>query len=85
MNKVNYRNYEYIISKNINLVYTIASRFDTSTVNEDRIIQAGMLGLLRAAIRFNVSQNDEFSKYAVSYILLDIKKELNKEKSEYRI
>lgn len=84
MNKINYRNYEYVIVNNIHLVYKIASRFNVNTDNEKMIIDAGMIGLLEAAVKFDISKKDDFSKFAVRYILKAIKKEFRKEKIEYR-
>ncbi len=82
MNQIYYNNYEYIINEHIGLVYTIASRFKVSAFDRDDLIQAGLMGLITAASRFDIQKGYKFSTFAVPYILGSIKKELRSIKPE---
>ncbi|WP_432020992.1 SigB/SigF/SigG family RNA polymerase sigma factor [Streptomyces sp. 1222.5] len=71
--------YEYVrrtlIEVNISLVRFTASRFRgrISTERED-IIQAGMIGLIKAVDRFDTSRKTEFTSFAIPYIVGEIKR-----------
>lgn len=80
MSKINYRNYEYIVLKNIPIVYRIVSKFDIDNIVEQRLIDAGIQGLVRAAIIFDSIKQENFEQFAVEYILNDIRKEIRKQK-----
>jgi RNA polymerase sporulation-specific sigma factor len=77
MKKINYCNYEYIINDNIGLVYNAANRFKLSNFERDDLIQAGLMGLFRAAQRFDVTKGYTFSTYAMPFIIGEIKKEFH--------
>lgn len=76
MNKPHKLPCEKVIEENIGLVKKIVSRFNVSDFNKDDLIQAGLIGLWKAAYHFNESLGYKFSTYAVKYILGEIKKEL---------
>lgn len=63
------------IEKNIGLVKTILKRFNVSAFDYDDLMQAGLIGLWKAAYNFDESKGFEFSSYAVPYIIGEIKKE----------
>jgi RNA polymerase sporulation-specific sigma factor len=55
---------ELIISKNKDLVYSIAARFKNSNHDFKDIVQVGFTGLLVAVNRFDVKQKNKFSTFA---------------------
>lgn len=63
------------IEKNIGLVKTILKRFNVSAFDYDDLMQAGLIGLWKAAYNFDESKGFKFSSYAVPYIMGEIKKE----------
>ena len=58
---------------NIGLVYACAKRFIGRGIEYDDIIQAGCLGLTKAAKAFDETKGTQFSTYAVPVILGEIK------------
>lgn len=77
MHQENLNSYEYLVKKHQGLVYHIVNRFNVSSFDRDDLIQAGMMGLLEAIKRYDISYNTKFSTYAIPYILGNIKKEYN--------
>lgn len=69
---------EKVIEENIGLVKKIVARFNVSKIDKDDLIQAGLIGLWRAAYNYDDTKNVKFSTYAVKYILGEIKDELKK-------
>lgn len=67
---------EKVIEENIGLVKTIVSRFNVSNYLKEDLIQAGLIGLWRAAYNYNENLGVKFSTYSVKYILGEIKEEL---------
>lgn len=63
-----------LIEENMGLVLSIAKRFYTRGYDADEINQLGTIGLLRAIEKFDVTQNVQFSTYAVPLILGEIKR-----------
>lgn len=63
-----------LIKENMGLVLSIAKRFYSRGYDADEINQLGTIGLLRAIEKFDISQNVEFSTYAVPLILGEIKR-----------
>ena len=59
---------------NFGLVHTCAKRFRGKGIEYDDLFQAGCLGLVKAAERFDESLGYRFSTYAVPVILGEIKK-----------
>ena len=75
----NISSYEYLIRENQGLVYHIVKRFNVSSFDRDDLIQAGMMGLLDAAKRYDVNRDTTFSTYAIPYIIGSVKKEFSKQ------
>lgn len=65
---------EDFIEKNFGLVHTCAKRFKGKGIEYDDLFQAGCLGLIKAAERFDEGLGYRFSTYAVPVILGEIKK-----------
>lgn len=71
------------IEDNVNLVYYLVRRYYPAFSRDDDIIQCGMVGLCKAAEKWNGSS--KFSYYAKKWILGEINQELrsrNKHKVE---
>ncbi len=62
------------IEQNLGLVHTCAKRFKGKGIDYDDLFQAGCLGLIKAADRFDRELGYRFSTYAVPVILGEIKK-----------
>ena len=75
MHLENLNSYEYLVKKHQGLVYHLVNKFHVSSFDRDDLIQAGMLGLLEAIKKYDISYNTKFSTFAVPYILGNIKKE----------
>lgn len=76
MNKPHKLPCEKVIEDNIGLVKTIVSRFNVSKFDKDDLMQAGLIGLWKAAYHYNEEMGVKFSTYSVKYILGEIKNEL---------
>lgn len=63
-----------IIESNFGLVHACANRFKGRGVEYDDLFQAGCVGLIKAADRFDESKGFSFSTYAVPVILGEIKR-----------
>lgn len=62
------------VEKNLGLVHSCAGKFRGRGVEYDDLFQAGCVGLVKAADRFDESLGFSFSTYAVPVILGEIKK-----------
>ncbi len=62
------------ISANTGLVHACAHRFQNRGIDYDDLFQAGCIGLIKAADRFDESRGLQFSTYAVPVILGEIKR-----------
>lgn len=78
MDKVNTNQYSFLVENNKRLVYKIARRFKTNPFDFDDLVQAGLMGLYKAARRFDVTKGFKFSTYATHFILGAIKDEIAK-------
>ena len=65
---------EKVIEENIGLVKAIVARFNVSKYDKDDLIQAGLIGLWRAAYNYKEEFNVKFSTYAVPMIIGEIKR-----------
>ena len=63
-----------MIENNIGLAHLCARRFSGKGVEYDDLFQAGCLGLIKAAERFDESRGLKFSTYAVPVILGEIRR-----------
>lgn len=64
---------EYI-KGNLRLVLSIIQRFSGSNENVDDLFQIGCIGLMKAIDNFDLSQNVQFSTYAVPMIIGEIRR-----------
>ena len=59
---------EYIVERNLGLVYSMISRFTSSNIDEDDLLSYAMFGLTRAVDRFDPWRGFKFSTYACNVI-----------------
>lgn len=62
------------IYANLRLVLSIVQKFNNRGENVDDIFQIGVVGLLKSIDNFDISQNVQFSTYAVPMIIGEIKR-----------
>lgn len=62
-----------LIEMNMSLVHFAARRFNRPWDQED-VIQSGMIGLIKAIDRFDLSRETEFTSFAIPYIVGEIKR-----------
>lgn len=72
---------EQLITNNIPLVYHIVRKDYPSYSNDEDIISCGMVGLCTAANKFDPTKGS-FSSYARKFIHGEIRRELEKRKSD---
>lgn len=65
---------ETLVSGNLGLVHTCAGRFRGKGIEYDDLYQAGCMGLVKAAERFDATRGFCFSTYAVPVIIGEIKR-----------
>ncbi len=65
---------ELLIEKNLGLVHAVVSRFLGRGVERDDLFQIGVIGLMKAIDRFDLSYEVKFSTYAVPLITGEIKR-----------
>lgn len=63
-----------IVENNLGLVHACANRFKGRGVEYDDLFQAGCIGLIKAADKFDETRGFSFSTYAVPVILGEIKR-----------
>ncbi|MBC9727926.1 RNA polymerase sigma factor SigF [Streptomyces sp. TRM68367] len=63
-----------LIEMNMSLVRFAAGRFRTRGHDMEDIVQTGMIGLIKAIDRFELSREVEFTTFALPYILGEIKR-----------
>ncbi|WP_426362318.1 RNA polymerase sigma factor SigF [Streptomyces sp. E-08] len=63
-----------LIEMNMTLVRYAAGRFRARTDEMEDIVQVGMVGLIKAIDRFDLSREVEFTTFAVPYIVGEIKR-----------
>lgn len=62
------------INANLRLVLSLVRKFNNRGENIDDIFQVGVVGLIKAIDNFDISQNVQFSTYAVPMIIGEIKR-----------
>lgn len=67
---------EKFINGNLRLVLSIIKRFYARGENADDLFQVGCIGLIKAMDNFDLSQNCQFSTYAVPMIIGEVKRYL---------
>ena len=65
---------EQVIENNLGLVHSCAHRFKGRGIEYDDLIQAGCMGLIKAADAFDTQRGVKFSTYAVPVILGEMKR-----------
>ena len=72
------------IESNLRLVLSIVKKFNNRGENVDDIFQVGVVGLIKAIDNFDITQEVQFSTYAVPMILGEIKRYL-RDNSAFRV
>ena len=67
---------EKFIHGNLRLVLSVIKRFNNRGENVDDLFQVGCIGLIKAIDNFDLSQNVQFSTYAVPMIIGEIRRYL---------
>ena len=67
---------EKFIHGNLRLVLSVIQRFSNRGENSDDLFQVGCVGLIKAIDNFDLSQNEQFSTYAVPMIIGEIRRYL---------
>ena len=67
-----------LVEDNMGLVYHIVNRYYPTFINNEDVIQSGMLGLCQAADTFDESKGVAFSSYACKCISTEIIKEFER-------
>lgn len=67
---------ETFVRGNLRLVLSIIQRFSNRGENPDDLFQVGCIGLIKAIDNFDLSQNVQFSTYAVPMIIGEIRRYL---------
>ncbi|MBR5227034.1 MAG: SigB/SigF/SigG family RNA polymerase sigma factor [Clostridia bacterium] len=62
------------INANLRLVLSLVRKFNSRGENVDDIFQVGVVGLIKAIDNFDITQNVQFSTYAVPMIIGEIKR-----------
>ena len=76
---------ETFIKGNLRLVLSIVQRFSQSGENLDDLFQIGCIGMIKAIDNFDISQNVQFSTYAVPMIMGEIKRYLRDSTNPIRV
>lgn len=75
---------EFFIYANLRLVLSLVQKFNNRGENVDDIFQIGVIGLIKSIDNFDISQNVQFSTYAVPMIIGEIKRYL-RDNSAFRV
>ena len=67
---------EIFVNGNLRLVLSVIQRFNNRGENPDDLFQVGCIGLIKAIDNFDLSQNVQFSTYAVPMIIGEIRRYL---------
>ena len=67
---------EIFVRGNLRLVLSVIQRFSNRGENADDLFQVGCIGLIKAIDNFDLSQNVQFSTYAVPMIIGEIRRYL---------
>ena len=67
---------EQFVNGNLRLVLSVIQRFGNRNENVDDLFQVGCIGLIKAIDNFDLSQNVQFSTYAVPMIIGEIRRYL---------
>ncbi|MDD2376619.1 MAG: SigB/SigF/SigG family RNA polymerase sigma factor [Clostridia bacterium] len=73
-----------LVNSNLRLVLSLVKKFNNRGECVDDIFQIGVIGLIKAIDNFDISQNVQFSTYAVPMIIGEIKRYL-RDNSAFRV
>lgn len=65
---------ESLVSGNLKLILSVIRRFSSRGESPDDLFQVGCIGLIKAIDNFDISQNVQFSTYAVPMIIGEIRR-----------
>lgn len=65
---------DYLITSNTGLVYMVLRRFSNRGYEQEDLFQIGVIGLMKAIDKFDVSRDFSFSTYAVPMIIGEIRR-----------
>lgn len=65
---------DYLVEKNVRLVWSVVQRFINRGYDPDDLFQIGSIGLLKAIDKFDLSYDVRFSTYAVPMIIGEIQR-----------
>jgi len=65
-----------LVCRNLPLVRAIASRFNRCSIESEDLMQIGIIGLLKAIERFDLTMSNTFSTYAVPLIIGEMRRAL---------
>ena len=65
---------DYLVEKNLGLVWSIVKRFQNRGYDNEDLFQIGSIGLIKAIDKFDLSYDVKFSTYAVPMIMGEIKR-----------
>ena len=63
-----------LVTSNIGLVYMVLKRFSNRGLEQEDLFQIGVIGLMKAIDKFDVSKDFSFSTYAVPMIIGEIRR-----------
>ena len=65
---------DYLVTENVGLVYMVLKRFTGRGYEQEDLFQIGVIGLLKAIDKFDLSRELSFSTYAVPMIIGEIRR-----------
>lgn len=65
---------DYLVTENVGLVYMVLKRFTNRGYEQEDLFQIGVIGLLKAIDKFDLSRELSFSTYAVPMIIGEIRR-----------
>lgn len=65
---------DYLVEKNIRLVWSVVQRFMNRGYDPDDLFQIGSIGLIKSIDKFDLSYDVRFSTYAVPMIIGEIQR-----------
>lgn len=77
--------FDHLVMHNIRLVYSVARRYSPGPLPLDDLVQEGMLGLIRAAEKFDPDRGFKFSTYAVWWIRQAVQRGLQQKARTIRV
>ena len=76
MNLECYQNYEYVIKNNINVIFRIIRKINYMNIDENKMFELGIQGIIQACNDYDVRYNKDFSKFCIKYIINNIKNKI---------